>query len=79
MVGGTRIHRSIHERALVEVQEKEREKIHTSEEKKRTFAARDLEVSLDRADAFIEGGPKIVSRHFLLALQKGGGCPGFVV
>jgi hypothetical protein len=57
MVGGTRIHRSIHERALVEVQEKEREKIHTSEEKKRTFAARDLEVSLDRADAFIEGGP----------------------
>jgi len=39
------------------VQEKERKKIHTSEEKKRTFAARDLEVSLDRADAFIEGGP----------------------
>jgi hypothetical protein len=22
------------------------------------------------------GGPEIVSRHFLLALQKGGGCPG---
>jgi hypothetical protein len=48
---------------LVEVQEKERKKIHTSEEKKRTFAARDLEVSLDRADAFIEGGPDVKCRN----------------
>jgi hypothetical protein len=38
------------------MQEKEREKIRTSEEKKRTLAARKPEVSLDRADAFIEGG-----------------------
>jgi len=33
MVGGTRIHRWIHERALVEMQEKEREKILIGEKK----------------------------------------------
>jgi hypothetical protein len=33
MVGGTRIHRWIHERALVEMQEKEREKILLGEKK----------------------------------------------
>jgi hypothetical protein len=81
MVGGTRIHRSIHERALVEVQEKERKKIHTSEEKKRTFAARDLEVSLDRADAFIEGGrdDQLPSGRLLVThkSKQCGGCPRF--
>jgi hypothetical protein len=33
MVGETRFHRWIHERALVEMKEKEREKIHPSEKK----------------------------------------------
>ena len=35
---------------------KEREKIHSGKEKERALAARKLEVSLDRADAIIEGG-----------------------
>ena len=43
-------------RALVEMQE--REKILFREEgKKRALAARTVYVSLDRADAIIEGGP----------------------
>jgi hypothetical protein len=53
MVGGTRLHRWIHERALVEI--KEREKI-LSGKKKASPAARTVYVSLDRADAIIEGG-----------------------
>src|SRR6266849_6801789 len=54
MVGGTRIHRQIHERALVEM--KEREEFLLGEENT-SPAARTLFVSLDRADAIIEGGP----------------------
>jgi hypothetical protein len=53
MVGGTTLHRWIHERALVEI--KEREKI-LSGKKKASPAARTVYVSLDRADAIIEGG-----------------------
>jgi hypothetical protein len=46
----------IHERALVEMQE--REKILSGKkEKKRALAARALQLSLDRADAIIEGAP----------------------
>src|SRR5713101_3907144 len=52
MVGGTRIHRQIHERALVEM--KEREEFLSGEENT-SPAARTLFVSLDRADAIIEG------------------------
>src|SRR6266446_9570456 len=56
MVGGTRIHRQIHERALVEM--KEREEFLLGEENTRP-AARTLFVSLDRADAIIEGAPDV--------------------
>src|SRR5216683_3465787 len=58
MVGGTRIHRQIHERALVEM--KEREEFLLGEENT-SPAARTLFVSLDRADAIIEGAPYAVS------------------
>src|SRR5216684_6192866 len=57
MVGGTRIHRQIHERALVEM--KEREEFLLGEENT-SPAARTLFVSLDRADAIIEGAPGVV-------------------
>jgi hypothetical protein len=57
MVGGTRIHREIHERALVE----RGEKILISK-KKTSYAAREVEVSLDRADAIIEGGASLRSK-----------------
>ena len=56
MVGGTRIHRQIHERALVEM--KEREEFLLGEENT-SPAARTLFVSLDRADAIIEGAPSL--------------------
>ena len=56
MVGGTRIHRQIHERALVEM--KEREEFLLGEENT-SPAARTLFVSLDRADAIIEGAPDV--------------------
>ncbi len=56
MVGGTRIHRQIHERALVEM--KEREEFLLGEENT-SPAARTLLVSLDRADAIIEGAPDV--------------------
>src|SRR6266849_1393278 len=56
MVGGTKIHRQIHERALVEM--KEREELLLGEENT-SPAARTLFVSLDRADAIIEGGPHV--------------------
>ncbi len=59
MVGGTRIHRQIHERALVEM--KEREEFLLGEENT-SPAARTLFVSLDRADAIIEGGAPLVSK-----------------
>src|SRR6266851_1908282 len=65
MVGGTRIHRQIHERALVEM--KEREEFLLGEENT-SPAARTLFVSLDRADAIIEGGPDVSSEDEL-------GCP----
>jgi hypothetical protein len=55
MVGGTRFHRWIHERALVEM--KEREKILSGKKKKTSPAARTVYVSLDRADAIIDGCP----------------------
>ena len=45
------------------MKEKEREKIHTSEEEKRTLVAREPEVSLDRADNVIEGGPAFALIH----------------
>ena len=53
MVGGTRIHRWIHERALVKM--KEREEFLSGEEKTSRLRLA-LFVSLDRADAIIEGG-----------------------
>src|SRR5713226_2033360 len=56
MVGGTRIHRQIHERALVEMEE--REEFLLGEENT-SPAARTLFVSLDRADAIIEGAPDV--------------------
>jgi len=54
MVGGTRFHREIHERALVGMREKEKILLE-GKTKKRAFKARTLYVSLDRADAIIEG------------------------
>jgi len=54
MVGGTRFTAGFTKRALVEMQE--REKILSGKKKKRAPAARKLYVSLDRADAIIEGG-----------------------
>jgi hypothetical protein len=57
MVGGTRFTARFTKRALVEMKEEEREKILIGEEKNEPLAARKLEVSLDRADAFIEGAP----------------------
>jgi hypothetical protein len=56
LVGGTRFHRTIHEASLGRMPEKEK-----------TLTGR-LFVSLDRADAFIEGGPDV-------KFEKGFGCP----
>ena len=48
-------------RALVEMQE--REKILSGKKKKRALAARTVYVSLDRADAIIEGGRLLAAGH----------------
>jgi len=57
MVGGTRIHRQMQERALVEMEEREE---FLFGEENTSPAARTLFVSLDRADAIIEGAPGVV-------------------
>jgi hypothetical protein len=55
------LHREIHERALVGMREKEKILLE-GKTKKRAFKARTLYVSLDRADAIIEGGPSLRSK-----------------
>jgi hypothetical protein len=55
MVGGTRFHRWIHEASLGRNAGKRKDPFR--EREKRALAAGQLYVSLDRADAIIEGGP----------------------
>jgi hypothetical protein len=55
MVGGTRFHRWIHEASLGR-NAGQRKDSFREEGKKRAPAARTVYVSLDRADAIIEGG-----------------------
>jgi hypothetical protein len=61
MVGGTRFTAGFTMRALVEMQE--REKILSGEEKKRALVVRRVYVSLDRADAIIEGGRALIPKN----------------
>jgi hypothetical protein len=53
MVGGTRIHRWIHKASLG----RDERRVPFRKENNEPFEARKLCVSLDRADAIIEGGP----------------------
>ncbi len=63
MAGGTRFHRKIHERALVEMKERKESLLG---EEKRAPAARTPKVSLDTADAVIEGAPHADSARGVL-------------
>src|SRR6266849_4625639 len=60
MVGGTRFHRWIHEASLGR-NAGQRKDSFREEGKKRALAARRVQVSLDRADAIIEGGANRMS------------------
>jgi hypothetical protein len=53
MVGGTRIHRWIHEASLG----RDEKGFRCKREENESFETRELYVSLDRADNVIEGGP----------------------
>jgi hypothetical protein len=56
MVGGTSFHRTIHAASLGRNAGKK--KILSGKKENASPATRTVEVSLDRADAFIEGGPE---------------------
>ena len=67
MVGGTRIHRTIHEASLG----RDEKSFPFRKEKNEPTAARKLEVSLDRADNVIEGGPRFrIVTVFEVAIQR---------
>ena len=66
MVGGTRFHRWIHKASLGRNAGKRKDSFR-EEGKKRALAARTVYVSLDRADAIIEGGSFLFNFKFLIS------------